>query len=54
MSTYGGDKRKDKIRNYLHDSFMPNYSPHHSIDDNEDSLLQPCTDDNMDDLDDTT
>ena len=39
MSTYGADKRKDKIRNYLHESYMPSFSQHHSIDDAEDSLL---------------
>lgn len=44
MSTYGGDKRKDKIRNYLHDSFLPSHSPY-SVDDQQDSLLQQGTDD---------
>ena len=34
MSTYGGDRRKDKIRNLLQDSFLAGHSPRNSNEDN--------------------
>lgn len=48
MSSYGGEKRKDKIRYYLQDTFMgASQSPtrNTAVDDVNDSMMGPSIDD---------
>lgn len=46
MSTYGGDKRKDKLRHTLQDSYLGSRSPRNSepFQDYQDSIMQPSMD----------